>query len=1752
MRELMSFVTARFCVRRDIKGLLRSKSLVLLVAWFAIVFSFSIISSLPESSSTIPHLTSAPTTGEITSARVFELPLIPMGKEPSQEENRALSDAIRSYLGRTHPDDDSGFQRFLQRFPNSSWRVGLLTDLGLVYRKSGYFTKALAAWEEAWAVGKNETGTDAAAIVDRAVAELAELNARLGRYDRLETLFTETAGRNIRGSNRQRMVDAKEGLALMNNRPEVAFLCGPLALDRIRTFENPTNAFCQKIREAQSTRNGFSLAQVLKLSGELEMGYRAAKRIQGAKVLLPAVVHWKAGHFAALITEKDGRFLVQDPTFGGDLWITQRALDEEASGYFLVPDDSQRGTKGIESQNLQQEATDGTENGDSPQACPTLPDGWRAVSNQEAATVWGKGSTSDNDRKATREIDLKNCPNLQGGEGMAAYAFHLMTVNLNIVDTPVGYRPPRGPAVQFRVTYNHREGDRSSPFTYGNLGNLWNYNWLSYIQDNPAVTNDVTLYARGGGALLFDYDSGAGTYAVQHDTQARLVRVSSTNYTLTHRDGSQEVFNVPDCTSCVTRKLFLSQVTDPAGNTLTLQYDANFRLTKVIDTIQQTNIITYASTNSGDSAYYRIAKVTDPYGRYATFDYNGSGQLTNITDVIGLKSEFIYNASDFITGLKTPYGTTTFSGGETNFSTGPHQMNRVRWLEATDPLSQKERVEYQDVLPLPMAETIVPTIPSTVTNANTLLRHRNSFYWDKKAMAEAPGDYSKARRTHWLHLGDGSGQCSGTVESEKPPLENRIWYTYPNQNATYFPQSHEGSMNKPVSISRVLDDGANQAYQFLYNSNGLVTYFVDPSNRRTTNIYAVNGIDLAEVRQFVGTNTELLASFTYSSQHLPLTATDAAGQITRFQYDANGQLIGVTNARNEKVTLTYSNGYLMGITGAIASAVTSFTYDGTNRVRTITDSEGYTVTIDYDAADRPTKITYPNSTYEQFVYQWLDQVGYRDRLGRWTRTRFNALRQPELVEDALGRQTFFDWCGCGGLNSITDPLGRVTSWLRDIQGRVTKKTYPDGKGMTYAYESTTSRLKSLTDPKSQTTLYEYFVDNNLKQISYSNAVISTPSVIYTYHSNYNRLNSMADGIGTTSYGYYSATNGLGALRLSSIDGPFANDTVEYQYDELGRATNRAINGVAQQLTFDELRRISGATNVLGTFATLFVGATPRPEFVFYPNNQIIEFGYFGNSNDRRLEYLYNYDPGGGIISGFEYTYDAEGQITTWTQHTNAAPANVYELGYDNANQLLSAVLRSNNVSGIVLKKYIYTYDKAGNRIGEQINGYPSLAKFNNLNQFTNRVGGGPLRFKGNITETGSVTVAGNFATMISNTNFSGYASIVAGTNTVAVVATDFSNNSRTNNYQTVVTNTVTARTLKYDLNGNQTNAVTGTTNIILEWDAADRLAAITIGTNRCEFSYDGFGRRVKLIEQTNGVAKGTNLFLWCGAQLCEERDSTGGSVTRRFFGQGEQIAATNYFFARDHLGSIREMIDSGGALRARYDYDPYGRRTKLSGDADGDFGFTGHYFHSSTAQHLALYRTYDADSGRWSSRDPIEEGESLNLYAYGLNNPITLIDVLGLSPEDVQKFQKIFDTSVAQMSASGERIDAGWWNNLWVWGNPWKRKGCAKQTDTVIADLLDNQLVGPYDDYPKWRPGFDDQWTFTHMRRDLPPHQWVEARSSNPTDPVVTLDPFFNSIVLQWKPNVPFLFSGSNINASPASVAGPLPAEAFSSYTGSR
>jgi hypothetical protein len=74
-----------------------------------------------------------------------------------------------------------------------------------------------------------------------------------------------------------------------------------------------------------------------------------------------------------------------------------------------------------------------------------------------------------------------------------------------------------------------------------------------------------------------------------------------------------------------------------------------------------------------------------------------------------------------------------------------------------------------------------------------------------------------------------------------------------------------------------------------------------------------------------------------------------------------------------------------------------------------------------------------------------------------------------------------------------------------------------------------------------------------------------------------------------------------------------------------------------------------------------------------------------------------------------------------------------------------------------------------------------------------------------------------------------------------------------------------------------------------------------------QMAYDGWGRRVSIIESHGTTVLTVKTFVWCAGNLCQERDSTGHTVTKQFFDLGEQINGTNYYDTFDHLGSVREM-----------------------------------------------------------------------------------------------------------------------------------------------------------------------------------------------------------------------------------------------------
>jgi len=1422
-----------------------------------------------------------PTVNELSQARIFDEPLVPIAGKPLQGENLALSEALASYAGRGNSEDFSSLTLFLDRFPNSPWAGSLLLHLATEYYNNGYYSRALDTWERAWQILKDARDPKGKSQVDRSAGELARMYSKLGRMGELRSLLNSITNRSLIGPGVQLLNSAQEALAMMQTQPGVCFRCGPMALDWILTDNDPAKASNPLILSSQSTTNGFSLSQVAEFSRQLGLDYQMAYRSPGAQLVVPAVIHWKVGHYAALLRQDASKLLVKDRTFQSSLWMSRLALDQESSGYFLIPPGP-------------------------------LPSGWRAVSEAEAQGIWGRGFINNHCTECPPPPPPP-CPGGGGGdgggggagggcgEGLTTYAFHMARATLTLSDSPVGHAPPLGPDVYFRAAYNQNEANQPAVFYYSNLGPYWDFNWLTYVVDNPnSPASDVSIYVNGGGTVRFSgYDTNTHSYALETMSQTILLRTSNSSYLQQFRDGAKRVFAMSDGASGSSRRIFMTQLIDPAGNAVELRYDTSLRLTNIVDAIGQGTVFGYTNSNYP----FAITSVQDPFGRTAYFSYNGSGLLSAITDVLGIISQYLYDGTGLVTNLTTPYGTTTFAGGTTNGTT---------WLQATDPIGGTE-LAMAPINPIFSApsEPIPTNMP--VAPFNGFLNYRNTYFWGKRAFDLGAGNPAAATIYHFLHAPDISTESS-VLESVKSPLENRVWFSYQGQ-----PQGNvlgAQSISRPIAVGRVLDDGSSQTSYYQYNSAGNITNRTDPIGRSFTYVYATNNVDLVQVFMTSHSNSELQTAITYSPQHRPLTVTDAAGQTTTNTYNARGQILSTTDPLGETTTFTYnSNGYLVAITGPLQTTndVVKFTYDGFGRVQTMMETEGYSITNTYDAADRITRITHPDGTYEQFVYTNLDLAASADRLTRWTTNTYNANRQLVQTRDPLARITRFQYCTCGALEAMFDPAGNQTSWDHDVQSRVTAKRYADGSQILYSYEIAKSRLKSVVDEKGQTKNYAYGPDDNLIGISYGGAAVPTPAVTFTYDTNYNRRVTMQDGIGTTVYSYnpIAGTPAPGAGKLATVNGPLPNSLVTYQYDKLGRIRVRAINGVAQETSFDLLGRPSQVTNALGTFRYAYVGATARIASESYPNGQTNLYTYYNNAGDQRLLQIRHLYPNGSLLSGCGYSYNSVGKIIAWTNVWDNLPTRVWRSTYDAAGQLTNVLVLG---GGSLVTNYAYAYDLAGNRTLIATNGVQTQFFYNPLNQLAD--------------------------------------------------------------------STTTLRNVRY------------------EWDAENRLTAINLGMNRSEFAYDGLGRRIRIVEKTNGIVASSNYFLWCGAMLCEERDATGASARRRFFLGGESLVNTTnsgrYFYTKDHLRSVRETVDPNGTLTARYDYDPYGQRSTQFGGTAITFGYTGHFIHGPTGDYLAMYRALDSTIGRWLSRDPIAEQGGVNLYAYVANDPIDSIDPAGL------------------------------------------------------------------------------------------------------------------------------------------------------------
>ncbi|MGH7241415.1 MAG: cysteine peptidase family C39 domain-containing protein, partial [Candidatus Saccharimonadales bacterium] len=643
------------------------------------------------------HFSSNPSDREISGAPGFVTPLEPMSGAAVPGENQQLAAALNAFSNRKNSDDLSSLKNFLSAHPNSRWSASVRLILASAALNSGYLSDSLELFKSAWDHSKGETTARRKSVADAAISRLMILEAQLGMVAQLKSHLQELKSRSFLGADATRVHIAEQSLRMLQTMPAKAYKCGPFALRRMLAISGKTDTK-NLIDKFASTAQGTNLAQLQHWAQQLGMKFQAAKRLPGAPVIVPSIMHWRVGHFTAITAAESGKYRLDDTTFNemaNVLRVSKQAIDSQSDGYFLVP-------------------------------AGKLPAGWQPVSHQQAASVWGKG-TATSPYPATYPGSPNNqpsCPAASGGMAQTSVWSEYNTQN--IFDNVLHYRSAIGPDMNFRANYTDKEyvPGRVTAANIANLGPNWSFNWVSYLSYDDS--NDLYVMVPGGGCeYYYNWNTTtAGTYL--KDQLSHCAMVQDTAFSAYRRlmpDGSVQYYDLPDSVGGDDR-IFMSKWVDRFGNATTIQWASTVypRVQSVTDALGQVTTFTYASDSTGSALYYIITSITDPFNRSATFSYDSSyTNLLSITDCIGLVSSFTYTTvgtdASFISAMNTPYGTTLFTSyTPTN--------NSVNWSGGPTPVGLK---------------VTLPDGSSTQTE-QWMGEQLQTFYWDRDVLASYPSD----------------------------------------------------------------------------------------------------------------------------------------------------------------------------------------------------------------------------------------------------------------------------------------------------------------------------------------------------------------------------------------------------------------------------------------------------------------------------------------------------------------------------------------------------------------------------------------------------------------------------------------------------------------------------------------------------------------------------------------------------------------------------------------------------------------------------------------------------------------------------------------------------------------------------------------------------------------------------------------------------------------------------------------------------
>ena len=187
----------------------------------------------------------------------------------------------------------------------------------------------------------------------------------------------------------------------------------------------------------------------------------------------------------------------------------------------------------------------------------------------------------------------------------------------------------------------------------------------------------------------------------------------------------------------------------------------------------------------------------------------------------------------------------------------------------------------------------------------------------------------------------------------------------------------------------------------------------------------------------------------------------------------------------------------------------------------------------------------------------------------------------------------------------------------------------------------------------------------------------------------------------------------------------------------------------------------------------------------------------------------------------------------------------------------------------------------------------------------------------------------------------------------------------------------------------------------LTWSGRRLIAITEPNKDNIEYFYNEEGIRTKKI-----VGSDITTYELNGSNIISETKN-GTQTTRYIYNErgllvGFEYLNKMYYYVKDGLGIIDEIIDENGQLMVSYKYDAWGRIThkvitNQEIDNVNNFVYNGYYIDDETGYYYLKTRYYNPLFGRFISVDSynnisFDSLADTNLFVYCRNNPIISVD----------------------------------------------------------------------------------------------------------------------------------------------------------------